>query len=600
MELIKMIENNELEEIGVVSSPSKLTELKVDIKEEVIGKNLLGNLCVIKSHQDEKDILIFGQITEIELRNVWLEQSQIRGIIKQKGPISPISGEHDLHIGKLSIISVFSVEGNKIKGERLGTVPSTNSKVYLVNKKFMDEFNKIFSKDRKLSFIGKYYGTDVLIPFEFRDFSKEDGGFGEAIHLGIFGKTGSGKSWLAKMIITCYAKNDGMSIFIFDPQGEFSGKSKVDSEWRELLRSCGKNVEIINIEDVRFISNNNNKTLGILERFLENIPIDEFWKLFGIFTKEKKRLLISLIINILKEKTGKKNRGPMDKYVQLETHKLEELLTREKFGEILGEIKKKSDKVYSKGGKKDEKSGYMKQFEEKIEENKEEILDQWERIAGWFLTDKHKRCKTIEEIANEMKGEDKVIILNLADEELKSNLYWNMSIKYFILAELVNYIKKAGEEEYLRNRILNTLVIIDEAHRFAPKEKPDDEELDRLKSLLIDSVRTTRKYGIGWMFISQTFSSIDKGILDQLRVFFVGYGLNYGSEWRRLDEIMGGEEALDIYKTFGDPLVSSGERRPSFIVKGPIIPFIPTSKAIAIDALNFPEEFKKYNFGDKK
>ncbi|CAB3287246.1 putative ATPase [Methanocaldococcus lauensis] len=581
MKLIKMIDNNELEEIGVVSSPSNLTELKVDIKEEVIGKNLLGNLCVIKSSQDGKDLLIFGQITDIELKNVWLEQSQIRGIIKQKGPISPISGDHDLHIGRLSIISVFSVDGNEIKVERLGTVPSTNSKVYLVNKKFMDEFNKIFSKDRKLSFIGKYYGTDVLIPFEFRDFSKGEGGFGEAIHLGIFGKTGSGKSWLAKMIITCYAKNAGMSIFIFDPQGEFSNdvKDKKDDKkikWGDLLKSCGKDVEVVSIGDIRLIFDDKDKTLDVLERLLNNIGIEDFWKYFGVFS-DKKRLLIRVIIQSIKYLTSKKCVVP---------YNLEDLLSKD-FREVLKEVKNRSNEVY-----KDDK--YQKELKRSIEQNKNIILKKWDEISKWFL--KTENCKTIAEIVEEMKGKDKIIIINLADEEArKSGMFWNISIKYFILAELVNYIKKAGEEEYLKDRILNTLVVIDEAHRFAPKEKPDDEELDRLKSLLIDAVRTTRKYGIGWMFISQTFSSIDKGILDQLRVFFVGYGLNYGSEWRRLDEIMGGEEALNIYKTFGDPLVSCGERKPSFIVKGPIIPFIPTSKAIAIDALNFPEEFKKCN-----
>ena len=138
------IENN-LEQIGVVGSPSKLSEIKVDIREQATDKNLLGSLCVIPTTQGGKDLFIFGQITEVELKNVWVEQPTIRGIIKQKGPVSPISGEHDLYIGTLSVISVFSYDGVHLSRESLGRVPSTSSPVYIVNKEFMDKFNKIFS-----------------------------------------------------------------------------------------------------------------------------------------------------------------------------------------------------------------------------------------------------------------------------------------------------------------------------------------------------------------------------------------------------------------------------------------------------------------------
>ena len=39
--------------------------------------------------------------------------------------------------------------------------------------------------------------------------------------------------------------------------------------------------------------------------------------------------------------------------------------------------------------------------------------------------------------------------------------------------------------------MLNSLVIKDEAHRLAPREKTENEDLERVKKLLIDAVRTT-------------------------------------------------------------------------------------------------------------
>lgn len=52
-----------------------------------------------------------------------------------------------------------------------------------------------------------------------------------------------------------------------------------------------------------------------------------------------------------------------------------------------------------------------------------------------------------------------------------------------------------------------------------------------VRSVLIDAARTTRKYGLGWMFISQTLSSLHWEILHQLRISFFGFGLALGSEF---------------------------------------------------------------------
>jgi DNA helicase HerA-like ATPase len=39
---------------------------------------------------------------------------------------------------------------------------------------------------------------------------------------------------------------------------------------------------------------------------------------------------------------------------------------------------------------------------------------------------------------------------------------------------------------------LNTLVVIDEAHRLAPRETPGDDAEKSVRALLIDAARTTR------------------------------------------------------------------------------------------------------------
>jgi hypothetical protein len=56
----------------------------------------------------------------------------------------------------------------------------------------------------------------------FKHFGSGPGGAGEAYHLGVFGKTGSGKSGLAKMLMLAYARHPQLGILIIDPAGEFS------------------------------------------------------------------------------------------------------------------------------------------------------------------------------------------------------------------------------------------------------------------------------------------------------------------------------------------------------------------------------------------
>jgi DNA helicase HerA-like ATPase len=85
------------------------------------------------------------------------------------------------------------------------------------------------------------------------------------------------------------------------------------------------------------------------------------------------------------------------------------------------------------------------------------------------------------------------------------------------------------------------LIIIDEAHRIASRDiKLDDEYLYEVRNTLKDAVRTTRKYGLGWMFISQTLSSLDKEILNQLRIYLFGFGLGWGTELQSLKDIISG------------------------------------------------------------
>lgn len=121
--------------------------------------------------------------------------------------------------------------------------------------------------------------------------------------------------------------------------------------------------------------------------------------------------------------------------------------------------------------------------------------------------------------------------------------------------------------------------------------------VSRIKSIFIDAVRTTRKYGLGWMFISQSLSSLDREIINQIRIYIFGFGLGWGVERQALKEIIGGaKEAIRLYQTFKDPRSGLGKSEFPFMTIGPISPLSFSGTPLFFNALNYDDEFFKVNF----
>ncbi|MGD9496124.1 MAG: hypothetical protein AB7Y46_07425 [Armatimonadota bacterium] len=195
------------------------------------------------------------------------------------------------------------------------------------------------------------------------------------------------------------------------------------------------------------------------------------------------------------------------------------------------------------------------------------------------------------------QGAPPLTIIDLSGEDTEG-LLWNETIQALVVDRVLHGISWIARKAYEEGRQLNTLVLIDEAHRLAPRETPDIEQIKVVRNHLIDAARTTRKYGVGWMFISQTLSSLDSQILQQLRIFFFGFGLSMGSEFEALRQLVGGRgKALDLYQLFRDPHSSFdiGGRQYSFMTVGPVSPLSFAGTPLFFNAFNTPEEFLAAN-----
>jgi len=227
--------------------------------------------------------------------------------------------------------------------------------------------------------------------------------------------------------------------------------------------------------------------------------------------------------------------------------------------------------------------------------------DYWVPVTALFREDR-KQARTVDKALNWLFSRDHVdrpiLFVDLSREQAQG-LFWNEKIQALVIKRLLFGVAQAAQRAYQEDRGLNTLVIMDEAHRLAPRHVPQEEEETRaVRDTLIDAVRTTRKYGLGWMFISQTLSSLHTEILQQLRISFFGFGLSMGNEFAALGELVGGKNrALDLYRLFRDPHSSFdiASRQYSYMTIGPVSPLSFAGTPLFFNAFNAVDQFMSSN-----
>lgn len=572
---------DKLERIGVIGSPSSTNQISADILGTAVNKRLVGDLITFNYEQDGRDHYALGQIVEIEMRNVWLEDPTMRSLIRQKGNVAPVTERQDFHYAKMNVSSVFSVS-SETEPSMLGTIPSTGTSIRLMNEELM--YSLLGKLDYDFTTLGRAYGSEIKLPMWFKHFGGGKGGANEAYHIGIFGKTGSGKSFLSKMIVLGYARNKPMSIFILDPQGEFT-KMKEDKSVIDLARKeFDKEIMFIGLHSLVLSGEELFKNVLIGSPFLTEI---------GVVHPDNRARAADQIGDIL----GGKKRGilgaPQSKIVPWEYYK------RENFDAVWETLK--SDNVLENIYTSPEPRGRVRTSLDS--RNPDEMYKMWSGICQLFSYGSGSKKQKIKDLASSVKESNtgKFIIIDLSEGDVPSELYWNKDIQKIVINELLKALVKEAEKMYREDKLLNCLVVLDEAHRLAPREIDKDDKIStELRSTIVDGSLTTRKYGLGWMFISQTISHLDREIVNQIRAYFFGYGLAYGIEREALRSIIGGhEESLKLYQLFKDPQSGFGRPEYSFMSYGPISPLSFSGIPLFFTSLEFPSEFVSLNFVGK-
>ena len=216
------------------------------------------------------------------------------------------------------------------------------------------------------------------------------------------------------------------------------------------------------------------------------------------------------------------------------------------------------------------------------------VIAKWESVLELFSPTKSDGTekKAFDYLVDKIvKAKGNFIVLDIGPRQGEIE---NENVQALFIRVLENKIVKTGAELYAQGTNANCLIVMDEAHRFISKNAPD-ERIKVLTSDIIGSVRTTRKYGIGYMFITQTIESLDEEILGQMRIFAFGYGLTSGQEMRKVGEVINNPSALQLYKSFIDP---SSNRRFPFMFFGPISPLSFTGSPLFLEVYSDVSKFK--------
>jgi hypothetical protein len=572
------------ERLGVIGSPSSTYELALDVLGAAVTRKLVGELALFRFLQDSTAHYALGQITEIQLRNVWHEDPTMRSLIRQRGKVDAVSERQDTHLGKMTISAVFRQGGGVgYEPSMLGTVPSTGTAIHLVTDEVLAELLRPYQS--QLFYLGRVYGSRPRLPMWFKHFDHGPDGAGEAYHMGIFGKTGSGKSVLAKMVLLAYARNPQMALLVIDPQGEFAkdirgGRSgEFALPIKSLLEKLGKRPVILEVKNLVL------DRWDLFEQILFESP---FFERLTIPKGENRQIAANVLVEKLQGKVKLADLHSRDSFEQawklLADDKVQRIfyrtdLSRNRFATALAEANQNDFYV-----------SFWAPVAQLFREDRPNARTV-ERALGWLLRTENPDGSIV--------TNRPVLIVDLSPEH-DDRLLWNERIQSLVIKRLLDAVSATGEHFFKqKEQSLNALVVIDEAHRLAPRDLPPESDVARgVRGVLIDAARTTRKYGLGWLFISQTLSSLHPEILQQLRIFFFGFGLGLGQEFQSLRQLVGSSStALDLYQLFRDPhsAFDVASRQYSFMTIGPVSPLSFSGTPLFLNAFNTVDAFLEAN-----
>ena len=489
---------------AVIGSKNSISEFNVDILEDSLEKALEGKIFSFEHKEEGKQKITLCQLEGLKSRNPWHETSVLKSVIKKKGTLKNLSGEADTKAATLQKMGVYVKKDGVYRPDRLNTPPLSGTLIY----ELTDDLLFDIVQDKQGLFCpGTIYGSDTRAPLQLKHFGETPEGFGEAHRIGVFGKSGSGKSVLAAQMLAGFARNKEMGILILDPQGEFK-----DDRFDE------------GNEDFEFSFHNmvNEVREDFYRMDLDGIKLEDR----KTFVSLLKRQGILHMVNIGSEEY--RNQIVEDVTQNMDRNRIDPKdMDLEQFRDMVASA---ADAVYT-GDREERVIQGFQDFNERIRRLFNEIQDLFTETEG---------RRSIDQFIEAVLEEHKMVILDLSVEQVFSDLALGESeVKYVLLNGIIKRIKREVRREFRSGDRSNVLVALDEAHEYVPQGRVSNNDLSEVRDNLIELQKTSRKFGIGWMFINQRTADFNKDVYSQLEDYVYAWGLGVGSDESNVKDIVG-------------------------------------------------------------
>lgn len=569
--------------VGIVGSPSSTAEIAVDILEGAEGGSLLGQLVALPHRVEDGYAIAIGTVSEIVTRNRWHEDQNMRGVLKQHGALPHLSEVGDVRTATMRVQAAYRCELSDPRegsepteiGAALPMSPATGASVIRVTDDYLGGLLRRHKEETV--YLGHAYNmADVRLPLTIRHFGPvAEGGAGEAYHSGIFGMTGSGKSAFAAYVLAAHFRHRDLAIIVMDPQGQFTSEEGVPVPLSAWASHHGRQVQKYSISrDLQLPQD-----ASVLMSLLSNTRF--FRDILTIRNSTNRESAVAEFERILRDQTGWNDMSSDDLLVTL----LRSLVNDQQA----------LHRIYTTEGPQERLRITIERIIDN-ENDREMALELFRPLHSLFTHVGRRSILHILQEALDPKSTPRPLIIidfSASTSSESEGLLETTPVKAHILRIVCRHLNRLSEEAYRKGGTLNTLVVFDEAQRFAAND-PDEGEPKELVGKLVDYVRTTRKYGLGWMFITQEAGSLHRSIYSQLRFRAFGYGLTSGSELQRLRETIGDQSALDLYRSFVDPVATTPARYP-FMLEGPISPLSFAGTPLFLSVYTDFEQFKTDN-----
>jgi DNA helicase HerA-like ATPase len=543
--------------VAIVGSPSSNNAIALNLTAAAYQQGLVGALVYVRTEMGDGLECAIGTVTQIVTSNQWHENASLLGVVKTVGEIPGLTKEGDIRNAEVALQAAYHRPNGHSQwtktGPSLSMSPPTGTRVRRVTNEVIKDL--LTPKElAEVAYLGEVYrNPQVLLPVNMRDFADDRG----ALHTGIFGTTGSGKSAIATLMLASQFRHEKLGILLIDPQGQFSDDQLTFLPLQALARLVGRRTRRLRIShDIRL-----DKDPALL---CEMLARTEFFERLDAGHQETVRKASRQIRDFLEDRKSWEDAS--------EEELLRELLAYLDDDARISLIIKDKDR--------------RREIQDAVRQSKQG--PRWDRLARlWRPLHSLFRPTNLDGQRRESlwrildgvlepkpTGPRPYIVLDMSSGTGDGDTFTLLDeepIKARLLLKITGLLNVVAAKRYKSGAALNTLVMLDEAHRYAPRIGPNEdhaEEVRNLSTALARYARETRKYGIGWTYITQNPTGMNRAIFDMLAVRVCGFGLG-GSDLRMMEDYVDSRDSIQLYLTFANP---EQTERYHYMIAGPFSP----------------------------